>query len=306
MLWRTVLLFVMCVQCVVIPTVQLSNGVQLPLVAMGTGTSCKYNSTDAELRVKMALSAGFNHIDTAFLYQNLPGVAAGIKGVNRSSLFITSKVPGCGSALLLPPCYNNTVNETNQVLELLQTEYVDLMLLHQPPAMGCNASAGCLQAQEQWRALEDIYLTTHKIRAIGVSNYCQNCLECVAKAARVMPMANQVAYHVGMGGDPQSLISYCEAHKIVIEAYSPLAEGAVLQNFTVGDKIAQRLNVSSAQVALGWLAQRQHVVVTTSTNNTAHLVEDRQLWDFSLTSQDFGDLDALPVPADRICNNLAM
>jgi len=251
----------------------------------------------------MALGAGFNHIDTAFIYQNLPGVAAAIKDVNRSSLFITSKVPGCGT-MMLPPCYNNTINDTNQVLQLLETDYVDLMLLHQTPTLGCNVSLGCQQAQEQWRALEDLYYGTHKIRAIGVSNYCQNCLECVAKTARVLPMANQVAYHVGMGGDPQQLISYCESHKIVIEAYSPLAEGAVLQNFTVGDKIAQRLNVSSAQVALGWLAQRQHVVVTTSTNNSAHLIEDRDLWGFSLTSQDFDALDALPAPSDRICNNM--
>jgi len=173
-----------------------------------------------------------------------------------------------------------------------------------------------------------------------------------------------------MGGDPEQLMSYCQKHGIVIEAYSPLAEGAVLQNFTVGDKIAQRLNVSSAQVALGspffffspfflllfffsffsspfffslfffsfflsffsspfffsfflllfsslvysplfvtpshkgWLAQRQHVVVTTSTNNTAHLIEDRTLWGFNLTSQDFSDLDALPTPGESVCNNM--
>jgi len=251
----------------------------------------------------MALAAGFSHIDTAFIYLNFPGVAAAIKDVNRSSLFITSKVPGCGAGppFMPPPCYDNTLNDTDAVLAGLQTTYVDLMLLHMPPPLGCNVSIGCKQAQDQWRALEDIYITTHKLRAIGVSSYCQNCLECIAQTARITPMANQVDYHVGMGADPIELISYCDKHKIVIEAFSPLAEGAVLQNFTVGQEIAQRLNVSSAQVALGWLAQRQRVVVTTSTNNSAHLVEDRDLWGFSLTSQDFAAIDALTTPPDSIC-----
>jgi len=274
----------------------------MPLVAMGTGSSCKFNSTDAYLRVTMALGAGFNHIDTAYDYLNLPGVAAAIKDVNRSSLFITSKVPGCGVGID-PPCYNGTANDTYQTLQLLQTDYLDLMLLHFPPTIGCAASSGCQQAQDQWRALEDIYFNSRKLRAIGVSRYCQSCLECIAKTARIMPMANQVAYHVGMGGDPVQLISYCKSHRIVIEAFSPLDQGVVLQNFTVGEKIAQELNVSIAQVALGWLAQRQHVVITTSTNNSAHLVEDRDLWGFSLTPQNFADIDALPGPPGSICDH---
>jgi len=106
-----------------------------------------------------------------------------------------------------------------------------------------------------------------------------------------------------MGGDPVQLISYCKSHRIVIEAFSPLDQGVVLQNFTVGEKIAQELNVSIAQVALGWLAQRQHVVITTSTNNSAHLVEDRDLWGFSLTPQNFADIDALPGPPGSICDH---
>ena len=75
--------------------------------------------------------------------------------------------------------------------------------------------------QEQWQALEKIY-AEKKARAIGVSNYCQKCIECIMQNATVTPMVNQIQYHVGMGPDPDGLISYCAKRNITVEAYSPL------------------------------------------------------------------------------------
>jgi len=284
-----------------IPFATLRNGVQVPLVAMGTGG---LNDTSAESAIKMALSVGYTHIDTAYDYHDQSGVGKALKTVNRSSVFVTTKVPGCGVPGLppfygvQPPCYNNTLRAANSDFDQLDTPYIDMILLHFPPVFGCHLPYECQKMREQWEALESLY-TAGKVRAIGVSNYCQNCIECLNGSAKIMPFLNQVQLHVGMGPDPDGLVSFCKREQIVVEAYSPLAGGRLLSNFTVGKAIAAKHNVSTAQVAFAWLAQRGEVLVT-ATTNPIYAKEDLDLWSFTLDAQDLSQLDDLNNPQCRI------
>lgn len=178
------------------PTVRLRNGVEMPLVACGTGGD---SSAEAQSGVAVALKAGVTHIDTAHDYTCLPGVGAAIaewlQSHERASLFLTSKVPGCGVPTqgLQPPCFDNTfAMATKDIATLVggANGQIDLLLLHFPPLEGCGG-ASCTKMQEQWAALEQLY-ASKKTRAIGVSNYCETCIKCIEANATVMPMVNQI------------------------------------------------------------------------------------------------------------------
>ena len=167
-----------------IPHVTLSNGVLMPVLAAGVGG---FNTTSATNSIRIALSLGFNSIDTAHDYNNFDGVAAAISKVPRSNFFLTTKIPGCGVPTqgLYPPCYNNTLKLSGDDLSSLDVTYVDLLLLHFPPLFGCKEnSQSCKNMQEQWHAMEVLYLA-NKTRAIGVSNYCKECLQCILTTAKV-------------------------------------------------------------------------------------------------------------------------
>jgi diketogulonate reductase-like aldo/keto reductase len=261
----------------------------MPLVACGTGTD---NDTSAKSTVAAALAAGFTSIDTARDYNCQKGVGVALHKFGpdkRGDIFLTTKIPGCGVPTqgLGPPCFANSLKVSEQPLVDLQTPYVDLLLLHFPPigpnmssrAVHCDTEATCTKMQQQWAALEQLY-AANKTRAIGVSNHCQTCIECILKNATIKPMVNQVQYHVGIGGDPGGLIAYCHSQGIVPEAYSPLLHGSVLKNFSLGEQLAAKYGFnSSAQVALAWIAQRKgSMPLVTHSTNPAYLSEDLNLF----------------------------
>lgn len=158
-----------------------------------------------------------------------------------------------------------------------------------------------MKIQQQWAALEELY-AANLTRAIGVSNFCETCLKCVAANATIMPMVNQVQYHVGMGKDPAGLVSYCNKSGIVLEAYSPLAGGRLLKDntsFPLGDALKAKYNwTSTAQVGLAYIAQRGLPVVTKS-SNPAYLAEDLKLFgpEHQIDSVDYQRIDALTQPS---------
>lgn len=272
----------------------------MPLVACGSGGD---SDAQAKSGVTTALQQGYTSIDTAHDYGCLDGVGEALSewgAEKRSSYFLTSKVPGCGVPTqgLQPPCYENTLKMATTDIGKLKTPYVDLLLLHFPPIEGCGGKS-CTKMQEQWTALEQLY-AANKTRAIGVSNYCQECIECVLKNATVKPMVNQVQYHVGMGGDPSSLIKYCEDQGIQFESYSPLGGGKLLKNFSQGEVLAKKYGFnSSAQVALAWLAQRKSPIpFVTKSANAEYLVEDMDLFEPAqhISDADRATLDAIASP----------
>ena len=281
-----------------VPTVRLANGVEMPLIFQGSGGD---NDTSATIGVQTALAIGFTGIDTAHDYGCLAGVGAVLAPLStteRRRLFVSSKVPGCGVPTqgLQPPCYENTLKVFAADMAKLQTPYVDLLLLHFPPLAGCGGNA-CMKMQQQWSALEELY-KANATRAIGVSNMCKECIECIKRNATVKPMVDQMQYHVGLGQDPGGLKTYCKQENIVFESYAPLGGGLVLTNFSLGAELAVKYNFSStAGVALGYIAQRGHPLVTKS-SKPKHLIEDLDLFspEKQMSSVDLARLDELIHP----------
>eukprot|EP01065_Artemidia_motanka_P027001 TRINITY_DN32239_c0_g1_i1.p1 TRINITY_DN32239_c0_g1~~TRINITY_DN32239_c0_g1_i1.p1 ORF type:complete len:331 (+),score=128.71 TRINITY_DN32239_c0_g1_i1:74-994(+) len=279
-----------------VPSVPLRNGVEMPLLALGVRYGAADNATAQA--VQLALAAGWNFIDTSHDYGNLKGVGAGLaaSGKQRSEYFLDTKVPGCGTPTqgLQPPCFNNTLKMYTENLADLRTDHVDLLLIHFPPLLGCGYKPACKHLQEQWAALEELY-AQGKAKAIGVSNFCQKCLECLAETQKVVPHANQMEYHVGMGSDPAGLHSYCQERGIKIQGYSALGHGKVLKADTVLS-VASQSNHSAAQVALRWMSQQEKGIITFA-DNPQYLAEDAAIFGFNLTAAEMEELNSEKKPA---------
>ena len=251
---------------------------------------------------------GFTHIDTAHDYcadgttgscktgSTQVGIAKAIAGVARDSLFITTKVPGCGmQGIGRSTCAADSLAAAEANLRELNTSYVDLLLVHFPPMGGCGA-LNCPVIQSQWAALESFY-AQKKAKSIGVSNFCVSCLDCLAKnASATVPAVNQIEFHIGMGADPEGLLSTCAARGIVPQAYSPLGDST--PELISGDlvtSIGAAHNKSGVQVALRWIYQHG-VAVTTKSTNAAHLAQDLDIFDWKLTDAEQARADAAAKP----------
>ena len=296
------------------PFVTLNNGVQMPAVAAGTW---QYTAATAQTSVTNALKVGFTHIDTAHDYcadgttgdctnagsSNQVGIGKALAGVDRSKFFLTTKVPGCGlQGISRDNCGADSVAAALKNLDELGLDYVDLLLVHFPPGKalpdpgGCGAD-NCGVMQEQWHALSGL-VAQNKTRALGVSNFCTGCLECLAKTAgAIVPAVNQFKYHIGMGTDPIGLLSYCKANGIAPQAYSPLGDNSTeLISGPLVSTIGAAHNKSGAQVALRWIWQNG-VAVTTKATKEQYLKEDIDLFGWELTSDEMAKTNAATSPA---------
>jgi diketogulonate reductase-like aldo/keto reductase len=219
-------------------------------------------ATDAVIK---AFNAGITHVHAAFDYYNLPGVGAGLSHRPRADFFLTAMTAPCIHTAANPKrnvtdpsaCYDLTLREMNETLTLLGVDHADLFLLHGPSEpfgyQGACDAAICAINRAQWRAYQD-FMHAGKTKAIGVSNYCQSCLRCLEQTpAYTPPAVNQVQWHVGMGGDPEGLPSFCNEEQIVVQAYGPLASGAVATD-ALCSTVGIPYNKSAAQV--GWSVQR--------------------------------------------------
>jgi len=290
------------------PTITLNNGVKMPAVAAGTW---QYNTSTATSSVTQAIAVGFTHIDTAHDYcsdgstgscsggSNQPGIGKALQaaGLARSDYFITTKVPGCGmQGISKFNCGEDSAKAAQTNLDELGLPYVDLVLIHFPPMGGCGKE-NCKLIKKQWAALTDFY-QANKTRAIGVSNFCPSCLECLAEdASAVVPAVNQFKYHIGMGADPEGLLSYCKQHGIAAQAYSPLGDDSselITGKFVTAAGKAH--GKSGAQVSLRWIYQHG-VAVTTKADTKAYLQEDLDLFSWSLTDAEMTEADGLTSPA---------
>jgi len=293
-------------QCWAIPpTVTLRNGVKMPMIAAGV---FEYNRSTAYVAVTNALKVGFTHIDTALDYHNQDAVGRAIRdsGVSRDQIFVETKVPGCGNPLENTTrnpftCFKDTQKNLESNLQQLGLDHVDLVIIHFPPipsfiTRSCNAwSGGCAMVKQQWKAMEEFY-KAGKAKAIGVSNYCPSCFECL-NGTEVFPMVNQFMYHVKMGVDPSGYVTYDMSHGVVTQAYSALgnnffgADPDILHG-NVTTPVAKKHGVSTAQVALKWIVQKNIPAVTKSANPT-HLKEDLDLWSWDFDIDDIAALDSM-------------
>jgi len=263
---------------VVIPSQQISPGVSMPVISVGTWSEgTKENSS---LITSNWLSQGGRGIDTAWVYFDQSQIAAAIlaSGVPREQLFITSKIPGCLAA--------ERFIEAD--LKQLNTTYIDLMLIHSAiPSLNCPNT---------WKVLEE-YVHQGKLKAIGVSNFKSGDLDRVLAEATIVPAVNQISHSVLEHDD--ELVQYCAQKNITIEAYSPLGSPgrhnanstSVFQNPTIST-IAQAHNVSNPQVALRWIVQSGHVLTVLS-ESAAHQANDADVFTFQLSADEMTQLDGI-------------
>lgn len=279
-----------------VPTVTLNNGVEMPQLAVAP------MDIDASgALIGTILDTGLKHIFTAEDYYNSEGIKVGLAGRPRSSYFLTSMTSPCIHSASKPmrnvsdpeACYNLTMSEFQGQLDALGVEAVDLMMLHGPSRpFGFQGPCGHPELNlAQWRAYSDMY-HAGKARAIGVSNYCQSCLEpLIADESTPTPATDQLQFHAGMGPDPEALVSYLDAHGIALQAYSPLASGALVSN-DVATAAGTAHGKSGAQAALRWITQRGASFVT-SASSTKHLLDDADVFAWDLSDDEMAAFDAL-------------
>jgi 2,5-diketo-D-gluconate reductase A len=259
--------------------------------------------------VRRAIAAGFRHVHTAYDYFNLPEVGVALAEVPREELFVSSMVSPCIHPAAPPKrnetdpagCFNLTLADSASVLASLGLKSLDLLMLHGPSEPfghkgGCDAMACELNAA-QWRALSSL-LRAGTVRSIGVSNFCRSCLSCLLDAAQggavVVPAVNQVQLHVGQHADPGGLISHCAGLGVAVQAYEPLAGGAVADDPLCASVGAAR-NRTAAEVGLRWVLQRAPSLAVRA-GSDAHLRQDLDVWGWALTQAELAELDAASEP----------
>ena len=253
--------------------VTLSNGVKMPILGYGVYQVTK---DECERCVRDALKAGYRSIDTAQSYFNEEEVGSAIKksGIAREDIFLTSKV------WVEHYGYEECRKSVEESLRKLQTDYIDLMLLHQPFSDYYGA----------WRALEDLY-EEGKLRAIGISNFYPDRMVDIASFARIRPMVNQVEVHPYN----QQIVAkeYMDKYGVQIEAWAPFGEGrgGLFEN-EILKEIGAKYEKTTAQIILRWHIQRGVVVIPKSTHYE-RMVENFNVFDFELTMEDMDKIGAL-------------
>ncbi|MCX5326916.1 aldo/keto reductase [Streptomyces sp. NBC_00120] len=259
-------------------TYTLSNGVEIPKLGLGTWFIDDDKAAEA---VRAAVEIGYRNIDTAQAYGNERGVGEGVRtaGVPRDELFLSTKL----AAEIKD--YGQAVDSIDESLQKLGIEYIDLMLIHSPQPWDDFRGGDYAEGnREAWRALEEAH-QAGKIRSIGVSNFQQQDLENILQGATVVPHVNQLLVHAG--NTPSELLDYCEDKQILVEAYSPIAHGAILQNAEV-KAMAEKYGVSVPQLCIRYTLQLGTVSLP-KTANPEHMRSNAEV-DFEISGD---DMDAL-------------
>ncbi|MBC8580637.1 aldo/keto reductase [Zhenhengia yiwuensis] len=263
-------------------TYTLANDVQIPCIGFGTWQTP--NGETAINSVKAALKAGYRHIDTAACYGNEASVGQAIKesGVPREEIFVTSKVWNTERG------YEKTLAAFETTMEKLDLDYVDLYLIHWPAAANQFENWKEINAQT-WRALEELYIEG-KVKAIGVSNFLPHHLEALLEGVKVVPMVNQIEYHPGFM--QAESVAFCKAHNILVEAWSPLGTGNVLNNETL-IMMAQKYSKTVAQICIRWVLQHGLLPLPKSITES-RIIENTEVFDFEIKDEDMAIIDAIP------------
>jgi 2,5-diketo-D-gluconate reductase A len=261
---------------ITVPTIPLNDGHEIPQLGFGV---FQIPPADTARAVSEALEVGYRHIDTAEMYDNERGVGEAIResGLDRGDVYVTSKLHN-GSHR--PADARRAFEGT---LSALGLDYVDLFLVHWPlPTLYDGDFVST------WRALEG-FKADGRARSIGVSNFQVAHLERLAAETETVPAVNQIELHPYFLND--EVRTYGEERGIATEAWSPIAQGAVLVDPVIAG-IAERLDRTPAQVVLRWHLQRSSIVFPKSTT-PSRIRENYGLFDFELAPQDVEKIDNL-------------
>jgi len=257
-----------------VPMITLNNGVEIPQLGFGVFQIALDETVEATLA---ALEVGYRHIDTAQMYRNEAQVGEAVRtsGIPRDEVFVTSKLNNGNHA------YDDALAAFDTTMETLDLGYLDLFLIHWPLPMKGDFV-------ETWRAMEAIQ-ATGRCRSIGVSNFEPEHVQKLLDAGLTVPAVNQIEIHPYFSQDV--VREFDNQHGIVNEAWSPIAQGKVLDDPTLV-KIGERLGRSPAQVTLRWHIQRGDVVFPKSVTRS-RIEENFAIFDFELTADDMTAIDSL-------------
>ena len=259
-----------------VPTIELNDGVRIPQLGFGVFQIDPNGTAEA---VKTSLDIGYRHIDTAEMYQNEKGVGQGVRdaGLDRAEVFITSKL---NNRFHKPDDARRAFDKT---LEALNSDYVDLFLIHWPlPTLYGGDFVST------WKVLEE-FARDGRARSIGVSNFQPAHLERLADETDTVPSVNQIEVHPYFANE--QVRAYGRDHGIVTEAWSPIAQGKVLDDPVI-NRIANARGKSPAQVVLRWHIQRGDVVFPKSVT-PERIKSNVELFDFDLDNSDMDAISAL-------------
>ena len=250
--------------------VTLNNGVKMPVAGIGTFL---LTPDEAENSVAHALEDGYRLIDTANAYVNEKAVGRAIKksGIDRSEIFLETK---------LWPSFYEQEDAVEKTLERLDTDYIDLLLIHQPAG---NYAAGYRQMEKAYKE--------GKVKAIGLSNFNEKQIQEILDICEVKPTVLQTEVHPY--DQEKKLKEFLDKYDIVIQAWYPLGHGdAALLQEPVFAKLEEKYKKSPAQIILRWHIQSGNIVIPGS-KNPAHIRDNFDLFDFALTEDEMTEIAAL-------------
>jgi 2,5-diketo-D-gluconate reductase A len=259
-----------------VPDVLLNNGQRIPQFGFGVFQIKPADTVEATLR---ALEAGYRHIDTAEMYGNERevGEAVAKSGIDRADVFVTSKL---NNGFHRPDDARRAFDET---LRALGFDYVDLFLIHWPLPTRYDGDF-----VSTWQTLEEFY-RDGRARSIGVSNFQPHHLRRLHQETQVLPAVNQIEVHPYL--TQPEVREFCAEHQIAVEAWSPIAQGNVLDDPTVR-ALAEKYGKSPAQVVLRWHIERGDIVFPKSVT-PERIVENIDIFDFELDGEDVEAISAL-------------
>lgn len=259
----------------------LANGVKIPAIGFGTWQippgDIAYNS------VREALKAGYRHIDTAQAYGNEASVGQAIRdsGIDRSEIFVTSKLPAEIKS------YFRAGRHAEFTMKMIGLDYIDLYLIHAPWPWNEIGADYTKENIEVWKAMEEFY-ESGKTRAIGISNFNVKDIDAILENCRIRPMVNQIKLHIS---HPQEeIVNHCIKNNIIVEGYSPLATGKLLDNAKVAE-VAGRYGKTVSQLSIRYVLQKGALPLPKSTH--PEYIRQNMDIDFDISSEDMQYLDSL-------------
>ncbi len=259
----------------------LNNGVEIPAIAFGTYKAADSKNADV---IRTAIEAGYRYFDTASFYGTETYLAQAVResGISRDEIFIASKLWKTEMG------YENVKEAFERSLKNLNTDYLDLYLIHWPlPEPGYKDWKKL--DKETWRAMEELY-QTGKVRAIGLSNFLPHHIENILEDCTVRPAVDQIEYHPGYS--QEAAVQYCRDRNIIVQAWSPIGRQRVLEEPLVL-KLAGKYEVSPAQICLKFAVQRG-IIPLPKSSSAERMKENLDLYSFEMEKEDIWRLATMP------------
>ena len=262
-------------------TYTLNNGVKIPCVAYGTYKAKDENGADI---ITAAVEEGYRYFDTASYYQTEEYVAEAIRrsGLPREDFFIGTKLWKDQMG------YENALKACEESLKCLNTDYIDLYLIHWPkPTPDCKDWKQL--DLDTWRALEKLY-KDGKVRAIGVSNFLPHHLDNILENCEIKPMVDQIEYHAGY--TQEATVQYCKQHDILVQGWSPISRGRIFHDVTLVE-LAEKYKVPIAKLCLRFCIQNG-IVPLPKAASRERMRENMDLFDFEISDEDMKRINTIP------------